>query len=71
MNKLIDQFYEECNQVVDSPFGGASICFDRRKFAELIVRKCVQVGTQAWLDNNSVTPTFPSEQIKKHFGIEE
>jgi hypothetical protein len=40
------------------------------KFAELIVRECVQVGNQAWLKDNSTVPAFPSNQIKEHFGVE-
>jgi hypothetical protein len=41
------------------------------KFAELLVKECIEVGNRAWLNDNSTFPTFPSEQIKKHFGVEE
>ncbi len=40
------------------------------KFSELIVRECVRAGGQAFLHDNSMVPTFPSEQILKHFGVE-
>ena len=40
------------------------------KFAELIVKECVRVGGQAFLHDNSVVPTFPSNQILEHFGVE-
>jgi hypothetical protein len=43
MNKRITQFYEQCNQVVDDPFGGAHISFDHQMFAELIVQECMQM----------------------------
>jgi len=41
-----------------------------QKFAELIVRQCVEVGNQAWLSDNSTVPTFPGKQIKEYFGVE-
>jgi len=40
------------------------------KFAELIVRECVRVGGRAFLHDNSKVPTFPSNQILEHFGVE-
>jgi hypothetical protein len=40
MNERIKQFYEQCNRVVNDPFGGAHISFDHQMFAELIVREC-------------------------------
>ena len=44
--------------------------FDKEKFAELIVRECLDIGYKAYLNDNSTFPVFPREQIKKHFGIE-
>jgi hypothetical protein len=41
------------------------------KFAELLVKECIEVGNRAWLNDNSTFPTFPSEQIKEHFGVKE
>ena len=41
-----------------------------KKFAELIVKECVRVGGQAFLHDNSTVPTFPSNQILEHFGVE-
>ncbi len=40
------------------------------KFAELLVGECVEIGIKAWLADNSTVPTFPSKQIKEHFGFE-
>ncbi len=39
------------------------------KFAELIVHECISVGNRAFLADNSVVPTFPTNQIKEHFGV--
>ena len=38
-----------------------------QKFAELIVAECINVGMQAWLDDNGIVPTFPSQQIQAYF----
>jgi len=39
------------------------------KLAELIVKDCIAVGYQAWLNDNKTVPTFPKEQIEKYFGV--
>lgn len=39
------------------------------KFAELIVRECIDVGQHEFLHGSTV-PVFPAIQIKKHFGVE-
>ena len=39
------------------------------QFAEMIIRECVEVGLQSWLNNNTICSTFPSREIKQHFGI--
>lgn len=43
---------------------------DISKFAELIVLECIEVGHNAFLNDNSTVPIFPSNQIKQHFGVE-
>ena len=40
--------------------------FDKEKFAELIVRKCADIGQQ-YADGNYEVPN----QILEHFGVEE
>lgn len=44
---------------------------DLEKFVELIVQECIEVGHNAFLNDNSTVPIFPSNQIKQHFGVEE
>lgn len=71
MNERIEQLAEQCWVHTNKPLFGAKSPhweFDRQKFAELIVRECVEVVK--W------TPSqFPNDEyvknIKEHFGIEE
>jgi hypothetical protein len=42
---------------------------DLEKFAELIVRECVDVGIKDFY--NHLPNIFPANAIKKHFGVEE
>jgi hypothetical protein len=69
MNERIKQFYEQCNRVVDDPFGGAHISFDHQMFAELIVRECQTVVEWA-ISVDSTIDRVPV-LIKEHFGVEE
>jgi hypothetical protein len=39
------------------------------KFAELIVRECIDVGIKDFY--NHLPNIFPANAIKKHFGVEE
>ena len=51
--------------------------FDPERFAELIVRECVEVARRTILSGSGVDPdTFTgtvttAEKIKEHFGVEE
>ena len=71
MNERIEQLAEQCWIHTNEPLFGAKSPhweFDRQKFAELIVRECVEVVK--W------TPSqFPNDEyvknIKEHFGVEE
>jgi hypothetical protein len=65
MNERIKQFYEQCNRVVDDPFGGAHISFDHQMFAELIVRECI---TQVEEESSWPYSSF-GKKIKEHFGV--
>ena len=44
--------------------------FSLDKFAELIVKACINAGEDAFRNDHSVVPVFPSLKIKEHFGIE-
>ena len=69
MNERIKQFYEQCNRVVDDPFGGAHISFDHQMFAELIVRECASICLDMKYTNPQ--PHHYAVMIKEHFGVEE
>lgn len=71
MNERIEQLAEQCWVHTNEPLFTAKSPhweFDRQKFAELIVRECVEVIK--W------TPSqFPNDEyvknIKQHFGVKE
>jgi len=44
--------------------------FDKEKFAELIVKECMQVADEG-MAQVTMKVEWPSYHIKKHFGVEE
>ena len=68
MTQRIKQFYEQCNRVVNDPFGGAHISFDHQMFAELIVQECVELNRQE-LSFSAFARML--DKYEDHFGIEE
>jgi hypothetical protein len=42
--------------------------FDKDKFAELIVRECIGIVKQRWINPDE---DVIAEEIKQHFGVEE
>jgi hypothetical protein len=83
MNERIRQLAEQATSIVEmvGPQGYTSSYanFDREKFAELIVQKCLNiVSNQTTLDTNedfregfSHGLKYAWTDIKKHFGVEE
>ena len=74
MNERIKELIKQATTIEEHKWGVSYDNFDKEKFAELIVRECVQVcadrGTHhdglysAWADDCS-------KRIGKHFGVEE
>ena len=74
MNERIKELIKQATTIEEHKWGVSYDNFDKEKFAELIVRECVQVcadrGTHhdglysAWADDCS-------KRIEKHFGVEE
>ena len=74
MNERIKELIKQATTIEEHKWGISYDNFDKEKFAELIVRECVQVcadrGTHhdglysAWADDCS-------KRIGKHFGVEE
>lgn len=67
MNERIRELELQCFVYSDEM---KTMRFDREKFAELIVKECVEVGAQAFFKDNRIVPVFPANQIKEHFGVE-
>ena len=71
MNERIEQLAEQCWIHTNEPLFAAKSPhweFDRRKFAELIVRECAGVELY-WLSEQDREAV--AEKIKQHFGVEE
>ena len=73
MYKHIKDIIEQCKETSTSYFDGrgnvTEIYFDREKFAELIVRECME-----WCDAHATingTAQKIRDSIKKDFGVEE
>ena len=79
MNNRIKELREQAWTLVSNEERERGDLYDAReqwercdqKFAELIVRECVRVGSVAFCSDHSVVPVFPSEKIKEHFGVED
>ena len=72
MNERIKQLAEQATTIVDmvGPQGYTSSYanFDREKFAELLVRECIGIVKQRWINPDE---DVIAEEIKQHFGVEE
>ena len=68
MNKRIRELVDQCTESSTSYFDGrgnvTSTHFDKEKFAELIVRECLD------LVGNKHCPNYAYTSISNHFGIE-
>jgi hypothetical protein len=66
MNERIREFAEQC--VGSRPYN----TFDYEKFAELIVRECIQVGgpEDSYTDEWFKAKADSVAKIKQHFGVE-
>ena len=81
MNKLIEKLAEQAQKVVGHTDGGYTEIkvLDQEKFAELIVKECIQFRTELTQFDNT-TPygdgyenglNDMAELIAEHFGVEE
>ena len=68
MNERIDKLAEQCRIETYGVNGELlTFGFDEEKFAELIVRECVQICDQ----RRRLGDTDFGYEIKQHFGVEE
>jgi hypothetical protein len=69
MNERIQKLIEQATTIeygVDNGFD--RVTFDKEKFAELIVRECIGIVKQRWINPDE---DVIAEEIKQHFGVEE
>ena len=69
MNERIRELERQATDTVKCGLNGTSTTesFNRKKFAELIVRECAEVGSKF----SQAHPLDIQYQIKRHFGVEE
>ena len=70
MNERIKELEKQATEIVKCGLNGTSTAesFNRKKFAELIVRECAGVGYDASYYECALNV---SNKIKEHFGVEE
>lgn len=68
MNERIRELYDQCFVVLenDTPNTG----FDVNKFAELIVRECIDIVSPYAIRMENFDGGHPIDDLKKHFGVE-
>ena len=78
MNERIKELYEKAQykeEVFGGGFGGPNLVkkLDPEKFAELIVRECIQVVDDTMTENQemNIGLVMASAKIVAHFGVEE
>ena len=72
MNERIEQLAEQCWVHTNEPLFSAKSPhweFDRQKFAELIVRECIDTVSDCSIEY-CTRPQIVNE-LKEHFGVEE
>jgi len=75
MNERIKELAEQATTYID-PSANDGVCwdFDKEKFAELIVKECIEqasIGNGHGNNQWDRALTFAAKNIKEHFGVEE
>ena len=72
MNRRIEELAEQCGFKPQPSIYDRNQSFDIEKFAELIVRECLdQLFVSDWDEDYDKGIYWSREQIKNHFGVEE
>ena len=74
MNPLIKELIKQATTIEEHKWGVSYDNFDKEKFAELIVRECVQVCADRGAHHDGLYSAWAddcSKRIGKHFGVEE
>jgi hypothetical protein len=69
MNERIRELAERCGFRSNPNVYDRNQSFDTEKFAELIVRECIEL-CQKCVDDGCVEAEEPLSKIKQHFGVE-
>ena len=77
MNERIEQMAQQCTEYITGTLDGDFEKFDYKKFAELIVRECVDIiqreSEKAIRNNTYMGDDVPASvtqwKIKEHFGV--
>ena len=74
MNERIRELIKQATTIEEHKWGVSYDNFDKEKFAELIVRECVQVCADRGAHHDGLYSAWAddcSKRIGKHFGVEE
>ena len=66
----VDELIRHVRQTTISPTSSSEYREWTLKIVELTVEECLHVGNKAFFNDHSIVPTFPTKQIKDHFGVE-
>ena len=73
MNERIKELIKQATTIEEHKWGVSYDNFDKEKFAELIVRECLDIAQDRaafdWAPPNDVNHII--NEIKEHFGVEE
>ena len=71
MNERIKELAEQCYQIEDPHGRFPKEVFNQEKFAELIVRECLEIVNRYEYSYHEADPLWETaELIKEHFGVE-
>jgi hypothetical protein len=73
MNERIKELIKQATTIEEHKWGVSYDNFDKEKFAELIVRECVQVCADRGKHHDGLYSAWAddcSKRIGKHFGVE-
>ena len=71
MNERIEKLIEQCTVQEFSDCTGGFETFDKEKFAQLIVRECMDVAKDHTPETEECEYTWLiHDKIKEHFGVE-
>ena len=68
MNEILKKLADDCRTLYRDGSGEYVEQFDEEKFAELIVRECIDIVANS-VDHREPASTYV-DKIKQHFGVE-